>query len=161
MLATPSPATVYINLLEIWCRFGSCIMEIYLLRERSSGKRPTYGLSHLNFDTINLLSKKDIVNGLPKLKYVKDQLCSSCELSKAKRSIFKTKTIPSSKGRLNLLHMDLCGLMQIQSINGKKHILVIVDEFSRYTWNLFLRTKDETPKVLKDFLKMIQCNLQV
>ncbi|GJV59806.1 retrovirus-related pol polyprotein from transposon TNT 1-94 [Tanacetum coccineum] len=56
-------------------------------------------LSHLNFDTINLLSKKDIVIGLPKLKYVKNQLCSSCELSKAKRSTFKTKTVLSSKGR--------------------------------------------------------------
>ncbi|GKE11407.1 integrase, catalytic region, zinc finger, CCHC-type containing protein [Tanacetum coccineum] len=44
-------------------------------------------LSHLNFDTINLLSKKDIVNGLPKLKYVKEQLCSSCEMGKAKRII--------------------------------------------------------------------------
>ncbi|GJU47813.1 retrovirus-related pol polyprotein from transposon TNT 1-94 [Tanacetum coccineum] len=56
-------------------------------------------LSHLNFDYINLLSKKDVVIGLPKLKYVKDQLCSSCEVSKAKRSSFKTKTVPSSKGR--------------------------------------------------------------
>ncbi|GJS83957.1 retrovirus-related pol polyprotein from transposon TNT 1-94, partial [Tanacetum coccineum] len=55
-------------------------------------------LSHLNFDCINLLSKKDVVIGLPKLKYVKDQLCSSCEASKAKRSSFKTKTVPSSKG---------------------------------------------------------------
>nr|GEY61838.1 retrovirus-related Pol polyprotein from transposon TNT 1-94 [Tanacetum cinerariifolium] len=63
-------------------------------------------LSHLNFDYINLLSKKDIVIGLPKLKYVKDQLCSSCELSKVKRSLFKSKAILSSKGRLNLLHMD-------------------------------------------------------
>ncbi|GJY91435.1 retrovirus-related pol polyprotein from transposon TNT 1-94 [Tanacetum coccineum] len=87
-------------------------------------------LSHLNFDTINLLSKKDIVNGLPKLKYVKDKLCSSCELSKAKRSTFKTKIVPSSKGRLNLLHMDLCGPMRIKSINGKKYILVIVDDYS-------------------------------
>ncbi|GKA68243.1 retrovirus-related pol polyprotein from transposon TNT 1-94 [Tanacetum coccineum] len=43
-------------------------------------------LSHLNFDYINLLSKKDVMIGLPKLKYVKDQLCSSCEVSKAKRS---------------------------------------------------------------------------
>ncbi|GJZ51335.1 retrovirus-related pol polyprotein from transposon TNT 1-94 [Tanacetum coccineum] len=117
-------------------------------------------LSHLNFDTINLLFKKDIVNGLPKLKYVKDQLCSSCEMSKAKRSIFKKKTVPSSKGRLNLLHMDLCGPMRIESINGKKYILVIVDDYSRYTWTLFLRTKDETPEVLKDFLKMIQRYLQ-
>nr|GEW07377.1 hypothetical protein [Tanacetum cinerariifolium] len=69
-------------------------------------------LSHLNFDYINLLSKKDIVVGLPKLKYVKDQLCSSCELSKAKRSSFKSKAVPSLKGRLNLLHMDLCGPMR-------------------------------------------------
>ncbi|GJZ28502.1 retrovirus-related pol polyprotein from transposon TNT 1-94 [Tanacetum coccineum] len=57
-------------------------------------------LSHLNFDTINLLSK-----------------------TKAKRSTFKTKTVPSSKGRLNLLHMDLCGPVRIESINGKKYIL--------------------------------------
>ncbi|GKD17447.1 retrovirus-related pol polyprotein from transposon TNT 1-94 [Tanacetum coccineum] len=80
-------------------------------------------LSHLNFDYINLLSKKDVVIGLPNLKYVMDQLCSSCEVSKAKRNPFKTKTIPSSKRRLNLLHMDLCGLMWVASINGKKYIL--------------------------------------
>ncbi|GJY10366.1 retrovirus-related pol polyprotein from transposon TNT 1-94 [Tanacetum coccineum] len=80
-------------------------------------------LSHLNFDTINLLSKKDIVVGLPKLKYVKHQLCSSCELSKATRSTFKTKAVPSLKGRINLLYMDLCGPMRIESINRKKYIL--------------------------------------
>ncbi|GJW21136.1 retrovirus-related pol polyprotein from transposon TNT 1-94 [Tanacetum coccineum] len=117
-------------------------------------------LSHLNFDYITLLSKKEVVNGLPKLKYVKDQLCSSCEMSKAKRSSFKIKAVPSSKGRLNLLHMDLCGPMRVASINGKKYILVIVDDYSRYTWTLFLRSKDETPEVLKDFLTMIQRNLQ-
>nr|GEY44878.1 integrase, catalytic region, zinc finger, CCHC-type, peptidase aspartic, catalytic [Tanacetum cinerariifolium] len=98
--------------------------------------------------------------GLPKLKYVKDQLCSSCEVSKAKKSSFKSKVVPSSKGRLNLLHMDLCGPMRVASINGKKYILVIVDDYSRYTWTLFLRSKDETPKVLKEFLTMIQRNLQ-
>nr|GEV97600.1 hypothetical protein [Tanacetum cinerariifolium] len=117
-------------------------------------------LSHLNFDYINLLSKKAIMIGLPKLKYVKDQLCSSCKLSKAKRSSFKLKVVPSSKGRLNFLHMDLCGPMWVASINGKKYILVIVDDYSRYTWTLFLRFKDETPEVLKDFLTMIQRNLQ-
>ncbi|GJV76801.1 retrovirus-related pol polyprotein from transposon TNT 1-94 [Tanacetum coccineum] len=106
------------------------------------------------------LSKKDVVIGLPKLKYVKDQLCSSCEVSKAKRSSFKSKTVPSSKGQLNLLHMDLCGQMRVASINGKRYIMVIVDDYSRYTWTLFLRSKDETPEVLKDFLTMIQRNLQ-
>ncbi|GJW43819.1 retrovirus-related pol polyprotein from transposon TNT 1-94 [Tanacetum coccineum] len=117
-------------------------------------------LSHLNFDYINLLSKKDVVIILPKLKYDKDQLCSSCEMSKAKRSSFKTKVVPSSKGWLNLLHMDLCGSMRVTSINGKKYILVIVDGYSRYTWTLFLKSKYETPEVLKEFLIMIQRNLQ-
>nr|GEZ74138.1 retrovirus-related Pol polyprotein from transposon TNT 1-94 [Tanacetum cinerariifolium] len=117
-------------------------------------------LSHLNFDYINLLSKKDVVIGLPKLKYVKDQLCFSCELGRAKRSSFKSEAILSSKGRLNLLHMDLCGPMRVASINGKKYILVIVDDYSRYTWTLFLRSDDETPEVLKEFLTVIQINRQ-
>nr|GEU47827.1 retrovirus-related Pol polyprotein from transposon TNT 1-94 [Tanacetum cinerariifolium] len=76
-------------------------------------------LSHLNFDTINLISKNDIVIGHPKLKFVKDHLCSSCELGKAKRKTFQTKTTPSSKRRLQLLHMDLCGPMRVESINER------------------------------------------
>nr|GEW04810.1 retrovirus-related Pol polyprotein from transposon TNT 1-94 [Tanacetum cinerariifolium] len=116
-------------------------------------------LSHLNFDTINLLSKNDIVTGLPKLKFIKDHLCSSCELGKAKRKSFQTKTTPSSKRRLQLLHMDLCGPMWVESINGNKYVLVIVDDYSRYTWNHFLRSKDETPEVLIDFLRPVQRGL--
>nr|GEY39470.1 retrovirus-related Pol polyprotein from transposon TNT 1-94 [Tanacetum cinerariifolium] len=117
-------------------------------------------LSHLNFDTINLLSKNDIVVGLPKLKYVKDHLCSSCELGKAKRKSFYTKITPSSKRRLQLLHMDLCGPMRVASINGKSYVLVIVDDYSRHTWTHFLRSKDETPEVLIDFLRLVQRGLQ-
>ncbi|GKA16908.1 retrovirus-related pol polyprotein from transposon TNT 1-94 [Tanacetum coccineum] len=76
-------------------------------------------LSHLNFDTINLLSKYDIVTGLPKLKIVKDHLCSSCELGKAKFKSFKTKTTPSSKRHLQILHIDLCGPIRVESFNDK------------------------------------------
>ncbi|GJU13904.1 ribonuclease H-like domain-containing protein [Tanacetum coccineum] len=116
-------------------------------------------LSHLNFDTINLLSKNNIVTGLLKLKFVKDHLCSSCKLGKAKRKSFHTKTTLSSKRRLQLLHMDLCGPMRVESINGKKYVLVIVDDYSRYTWAHFLRSKDETPTVLIDFLTLVQKGL--
>nr|GFA07372.1 Gag-Pol polyprotein [Tanacetum cinerariifolium] len=70
-------------------------------------------LSHLNFDTINFLSKNEIVVGLPKLKFVKDHLCSSYELGKANRKSFHTKLTPSSKSRLQLRHMDLCGPMWV------------------------------------------------
>nr|GEX26455.1 hypothetical protein [Tanacetum cinerariifolium] len=117
-------------------------------------------LSHLNFDTINLLSKNDIVIGLSKLKFIKDHLCSSCKLGKAKQKSFQTKATLSSKRRLQLLHMDLCGPIRVESINGKKYVLEIVDDYSRYTWTYFLRSKDETSKVLIDFLMLVQRGLQ-
>nr|GEV75149.1 putative reverse transcriptase domain-containing protein [Tanacetum cinerariifolium] len=82
------------------------------------------------------------------------------QTAKKVRSSFKSKAVPSSKGRLNLLHMDLCGPMRVASINGKKYILVIIDDYSRYTWTLILRSNDETPEVLKEFLTMIQRNLK-
>nr|GEW04147.1 hypothetical protein [Tanacetum cinerariifolium] len=116
-------------------------------------------LSHMNFDTINLQSKNDIVIGLPKLKFVKDHLCSSYELGKAKQKSFQTKTTLSSKRRLQLLHIELCGPMRVASINGKKFVLVIVDDYYKYTWTHFLRSKDETSKVLIDFLRLVQRGL--
>ncbi|GJU96729.1 retrovirus-related pol polyprotein from transposon TNT 1-94 [Tanacetum coccineum] len=76
-------------------------------------------LSHLNFDTINLLWKYDIVTGLPKLKFVKDHLCSSYELGKAKLKSFKTKTTPSLKRRLQILHMDLCEGIEHQTSTAR------------------------------------------
>nr|GEY60209.1 ribonuclease H-like domain-containing protein [Tanacetum cinerariifolium] len=103
--------------------------------------------------------ENDIVVGLSKLKFIKDHLCSSCELGKAKRKSFHTKLIPSSKSRLQFLHMDLCGPMRVASINGKRYVLVIVDDYSRYTWTHFLRSKDETPEVFIDFLRLVQRGL--
>nr|GEV61010.1 ribonuclease H-like domain-containing protein [Tanacetum cinerariifolium] len=101
----------------------------------------------------------DIVIGLPKLKFIKDHLCSYCELEKAKQKSFHTKTTPSSKRRLQLLHMDLCSPMQVESINGKKYVPVTIDDYSRYTWTHILRSKDETPEVLIDFLRLVQRGL--
>ncbi|GJR61432.1 retrovirus-related pol polyprotein from transposon TNT 1-94 [Tanacetum coccineum] len=56
--------------------------------------------------------------------------------------------------------MDLCGPMRVESINGKRYILVIVDDYSRYTWVHFLRSEDEAPEVIKTFLKKITVLLQ-
>ncbi|GJX78215.1 integrase, catalytic region, zinc finger, CCHC-type containing protein [Tanacetum coccineum] len=102
-------------------------------------------LSHLNFGTINDLTKQDLVDGLPKFKYDKDHLCSVCGRGKSKKSSHLPKMVPSTHSKLELLHMDLCGPMRVASINGKKYIIVIVDDYSRFTWVYFLRIKDETP----------------
>nr|GEZ70311.1 retrovirus-related Pol polyprotein from transposon TNT 1-94 [Tanacetum cinerariifolium]GEZ70323.1 retrovirus-related Pol polyprotein from transposon TNT 1-94 [Tanacetum cinerariifolium] len=77
-------------------------------------------LSHINFDTINDLAKNDLVSGLPKFKYPKEHLCSSCEQGKSKRASHPPKPVPNSRQRLHLLHVDLCGLIRIASINGKR-----------------------------------------
>ncbi|GJU76735.1 retrovirus-related pol polyprotein from transposon TNT 1-94 [Tanacetum coccineum] len=99
-------------------------------------------LSHLNFGTVNQLTSKDLVDGLLKFKYDKYYLCSACEQGKSKKASFPSKLVPSTDSKLELIHMDLYGLMRVKSINGKKYILVIVDDYSRYTWVYFLRTKD-------------------
>nr|GEV69680.1 ribonuclease H-like domain-containing protein [Tanacetum cinerariifolium] len=138
------------DLYSITLQDTNCPNPIYLMAKATSSQAWLWHcrLSHLNFDTINLLSKNDIVVGLPKLKFVKDHLCSSCELGKAKRKSFHTKLTPSSKRRLHLLHIDLCGLIRVASINGKRYVLVIVDDYSRYTWTNFLKSMDETPESL-------------
>nr|GFA90619.1 integrase, catalytic region, zinc finger, CCHC-type, peptidase aspartic, catalytic [Tanacetum cinerariifolium] len=87
-------------------------------------------------------------------------LCPSCEQGKSKRASHPLKPVPNSRQRLHLLHMDLCGPMRIASINGKRCVLVIVDDYSRYTWVYFLRSKDEAPEVIIKFLKRIMVLLQ-
>ncbi|GJY95927.1 putative ribonuclease H-like domain-containing protein [Tanacetum coccineum] len=112
-------------------------------------------LNHLNFDTINDLARKDLVRGLPRLKFEKDHLCSACQLGKSKKYSHKPKTKNTNMEVLHTLHMDLCGPIRVQSINGKKYILVIVDDYSRFTWVKFLRSKDETPEFVINFLKSV------
>ncbi|GJU75352.1 putative ribonuclease H-like domain-containing protein [Tanacetum coccineum] len=116
-------------------------------------------LNHLNFGTLNDLARKDLVRGLPRLKFEKDHLCSACQLGKSRKATHKPKTINTIMEVLHTLHMDLCGPLRVQSINGKKYILVIVDDYSRFTWVKFLRSKDETPAFVINLLKQLQVGL--
>nr|GEY78430.1 Gag-Pol polyprotein [Tanacetum cinerariifolium] len=111
-------------------------------------------------NSTSLLDRNDLVAGLPKFKYHKEHLCPSCEQGKSKRASHPPKPVPNSRQRLHLLHMDLCGPMRIASINGKRYVLVLVDDYSRYMWVHFLRSKDEAPKVIIKFLKRITVLLQ-
>ncbi|GJS06184.1 retrovirus-related pol polyprotein from transposon TNT 1-94 [Tanacetum coccineum] len=88
-------------------------------------------LSHLNFGTINDLTRLDLVDGLPKFKYGKDHLCSACERGKSKKASHPLKLVPSDHSKLELLHMDLYGPM---------------------------RSKDETPEIIKKFIAQAQLN---
>ncbi|GJX78152.1 retrovirus-related pol polyprotein from transposon TNT 1-94 [Tanacetum coccineum] len=116
-------------------------------------------LSHLNFGAINHLARHGLVRGLTKLKFEKDHLCSACAMGKSKKQSHKPKSEDTNQEKLYLLHMDLCGPMRVASVNGKKYILVIVDDYSRFTWVKFLASKDEAPDFIIKFLKMIQVRL--
>ncbi|GKC92751.1 retrovirus-related pol polyprotein from transposon TNT 1-94 [Tanacetum coccineum] len=76
-------------------------------------------LSHLNFGTLNQLAKYGLARGIPKIKFKKDHLCSACALGKIKKSSHQPKAKDTNQEKLYLLHMDLCGLMRVESINGK------------------------------------------
>ncbi|GKA21182.1 retrovirus-related pol polyprotein from transposon TNT 1-94 [Tanacetum coccineum] len=115
-------------------------------------------LSHLNFGTLNKLAKDGLARGIPNLKFKKDHLCSACALGKIKKSSHQPKAEDTNQEKLYLLHMDLCGPMHVDSINGKRYILVIVDDYSRFTWVKFLRSKDEAP-TLSSCIKNIQVRL--
>ncbi|GJZ00700.1 retrovirus-related pol polyprotein from transposon TNT 1-94 [Tanacetum coccineum] len=117
-------------------------------------------LSHLNFGAINHLARHGLVRGLPKLKFEKDHLCSACALGKSSKKPHKPKSEDTNQEKLYLLHMDLCGPIRVASVNGKKYILVIVDDYSRFTWVKCLRSKDEAPAFIINFLKMIQVRLK-
>nr|GEY96000.1 hypothetical protein [Tanacetum cinerariifolium] len=73
----------------------------------------------------------DLLTGLPKMKLENDHLCSACEQGKIHRKHHKSKTDFASNKPLYLLHMDLCGPMRVESINGKQYVLVVVDDYSR------------------------------
>ncbi|GJX62001.1 retrovirus-related pol polyprotein from transposon TNT 1-94 [Tanacetum coccineum] len=98
---------------------------------------------------------------LPKMKFEKDHLCPACEQGKIHRKHHKYKTGFASNKPLYLLHMDLCGPMRVESINRKRYVLVVVDDYSRYTWVFFLHSKDEASEVIILFIKKTQVNLQL
>ncbi|KAI3515995.1 hypothetical protein L1887_14902 [Cichorium endivia] len=117
-------------------------------------------LSHMNFRDINKLVLGDLVRGLPLLKYDKDRSCDACELRKQSRkshsTIINTKIIEP----LKLLHIDLCGPSAIESVAHNKYILVVMDDFSRFTWVLFLKQKSEAATNMINFIKQIEVLLR-
>nr|GEW19336.1 hypothetical protein [Tanacetum cinerariifolium] len=112
----------YINLYTINLYDMASASPIYLMARATPTKSWLWHqrLSHLNFDTINVLAKNYLVFGLPKFKYDKEHLCPSCEQGKSKRASHPPKPVLNSMQRLHLLYMDLCGPMRVVSINGKR-----------------------------------------
>ncbi|KAJ9544926.1 hypothetical protein OSB04_024633 [Centaurea solstitialis] len=113
-------------------------------------------LCHQNFKDMNKLVSKNLVMGLPVTRLSKDTLCPACEQGKMTRSSHPPRMDTDSKSPIDMIHMDLCGPTRTESLARKKYMLVLVDEFSRFTWLEFLRAKSDAADRIIAFIKRIQ-----
>ncbi|KAJ9542245.1 hypothetical protein OSB04_028751 [Centaurea solstitialis] len=113
-------------------------------------------LCHQNFMDMNKLVSKSLVKGLSETRLSKDTLCPGCEKEKMKRSSHPPRIDTNSKSPLDMIHMDLCGPMRVESLARKKYMLVLVVEFSRFTWLEFLRANSDVADRIIAFIKRIQ-----
>ncbi|GJR84643.1 retrovirus-related pol polyprotein from transposon TNT 1-94 [Tanacetum coccineum] len=115
-------------------------------------------LGHVNMRLIQSLASKELVRNLPRLKF--DQhFCDACKIGKQAHASHKDKNLVSMTRCLELLHMDLFGPSAIQSYGGNRYTLVIVDDYSMYTWTRFLKDKTEAFDQFEIFSKKIQNQL--
>ncbi|GJZ21138.1 putative ribonuclease H-like domain-containing protein [Tanacetum coccineum] len=116
-------------------------------------------LGHVNLKNLNKLLKGNLVRGLPSKIFQNNHTCVACQKGKQHKASCKAKVVSSISQPLQLLHMDLFGPTSIRSINHKTYCLVITYDFNRFSWVFFLRTKDETSGILKDFIRQIKNQL--
>jgi len=113
-------------------------------------------LGHASLSLLNKLISKDLVVGLPSIKYDDDKVCDACVREKQVMTSFKSKNCVSTSRPLKLLHVDMCGPMRITSRGGKRYVFVIVNDYSCFTWTLFLASKDESFEKFLVLLKKIE-----
>ena len=102
------------------------------------------------------MSKLEVVVGLPKFGKVKKTICGACQMGKQTKANHQKVNVISTSRCLELLHVDLMGPTRMESLEGKQFIMVIVDDFSRYTWVEFLREKLEACEKMENLYKRLQ-----
>jgi transposase InsO family protein len=102
------------------------------------------------------LVKHDLVKGSKDVTFEKDKLCSACQAKKQDGNTHPKKSTMSTSKAFELLHMDLFGPTTYTSIGGNKYGFVVVDDFTRYTWVVFLVDKSDMIAIFKSFIKRVQ-----
>nr|GEX89755.1 hypothetical protein [Tanacetum cinerariifolium] len=113
-------------------------------------------LGHLNFKTMNRLVRHNLVRGLPSKCFENNHTCTACLKGKKHKASCKSKLVNFVTKPLHTLHIDLFGLTSVSSISHKWYCLVVTDDFSRFTWTFFLKSKDETSGILRKFITEIE-----
>nr|GEV91584.1 putative ribonuclease H-like domain-containing protein [Tanacetum cinerariifolium] len=135
----------------------NCLLAKASLEESTKWHRR---MAHVNFKTINKLAKNGLVEGLPLKLFTNEHNGVACNKGKQHKASYKAiSAVRTISKPLKFLHMDLFGPTSIRSIDHKYYSLVVTDDFSRFSWAFFLKTKDETFYILKDFIALIENQL--
>ncbi|GJT89234.1 zinc finger, CCHC-type containing protein [Tanacetum coccineum] len=117
-------------------------------------------LGHLNFDDIKKMTRKGLVEGVPRINHV-GQICDACLLGKHSRTPFPNQAKFRSKNPLDLVYGDLCGPISPATHSGKKFIFLLVDDCTRFMWAYFLTTKDQAFSTFKEFRQQIEMEMRM
>jgi transposase InsO family protein len=113
-------------------------------------------LAYVGMKNLHKLLKGEHILGLTNVHFEKGRVCSACQVAKQVRTHHPHKNIMTTDRPLELLHIDLFGSIAYISIGGSKYCIVIVDDYSRFTWVFFLQEKSQTQETLKGFLRRAQ-----
>lgn len=112
-------------------------------------------LGHVNYQAMHMMTKEQMVTGMPKINQP-SSACDGCLMSKQARKKFPSKTSYEAGGILELIHGDLCGPITPETASGYRYFFLLVDDYSRFMWVYFLKSKDEAFKVFKCFRAQVE-----
>jgi transposase InsO family protein len=136
--------------------FNKVELDTCLIAKTNMGWLWHRQLAHVGMKNLHKLLKGEHILGLTNVHFEKDRVCSACQAGKQVGTHHPQKNIMTTDRPLELLHMDLFGPIAYISIGGSKYYLVIVDDYSRFTWVFFLQEKSWTQETLKGFIRRAQ-----
>ena len=131
------------------------IVQCLQIRAPTDSSRWHSRLGHVNIETMKVMISKGLVVGLPDIT-IEKETCASCLLGKQTRKPFPQSTSYRATHLLELVHGDLCGPITPQTPGGKRYVFVLIDDFSRYMWTIFIQRKSEAFSKFKIFKKLTE-----
>jgi hypothetical protein len=140
----------------LWVSQEKAFMSSCMLSKDEEVKLWHQKLGHLNLQGMKKAISVEAIRGIPKLNIVEGSIYGECQLGKQTWMSHPRLEHHGTSKILELLHMDLMGPMHLSSIGGKRYVLVVVDDFSRFTWVNFIREKSDTFEAFKDLCIQLQ-----
>ncbi|KAK4381915.1 Retrovirus-related Pol polyprotein from transposon TNT 1-94 [Sesamum angolense] len=141
--------------------FVISVGEAYIKKTSQTDSAATWHarLGHVGYQMLQQISSKRLLDGLPTLKNVhEDVVCQGCQYGKSHHLPFKMSSNRRTTS-LELIHTDLMGPTRTPSCSHNHYVMVLVDDYSRYTWTYFLKEKNEALSKFVEFRNKVEKEL--